>query len=125
MCYLNDKDYLLNSDGLYERYDVPYCGYDYRLVSPDEYELMQFTGLHDKNGQGIYDGDVCLIPDDTDPECPENLFAVVVFNTVDGNWQLQTIPDKYHRSVKEWLCEFGDECEVIGNKWDNPELLEQ
>ena len=102
------------------RADITYVMY----VSVDPDTVGQFTGFLDKKGKKIFEGDVCLIPDDTDPECPENLLTVVVFNTVDGNWQLQTIPDKYHHSVKEWLCEFGDECEVIGNKWDNPELLE-
>jgi len=78
-----------------------------------QYELMQFTGLKDKNGKEIYEGDI-----------------------VRGIWQVN------HKDVREGVVNYWEKfglyglndnsslvsivwsgCEVIGNIHENPELL--
>ncbi len=65
----------------------------------------QFTGLHDKNGKEIYEGDIIR------NRC--GLVAMVEF--IDYGWY-------YHWSSGS-VYPFGQEVEVIGNAYDNPELL--
>lgn len=67
-------------------------------------ELMQFTGLTDKNGKEIYEGDIVK----TAPK----VFHKVIFNR--GEFQISMVSLAYKRE---------SEVEVIGNIYENPELL--
>ena len=84
----------------------------------DQYILMQYTGLKDKNGKEIYEGDIIS----TDLDRP---FNIVVFRNGAFMFQCHDNGKDYYDymfSVDEesdrW--EYG---EVIGNVYENPELL--
>jgi hypothetical protein len=86
----------------------PREGWDYK--KPDEVVLMQFTGLLDKNGVEIYEGDILRADYD-------NLitFAGAVEFIGSGFWVL--LPNG-----QQFMPNNG---EIIGNIYENPELLEQ
>ena len=79
--------------------------------------VMQFTGLHDKNGKEIYEGDVICYVDDVvveniggwDRTEPEGKFVEVKMPDIYRNEDLPPI----------------EELEVIGNIYENPELIQQ
>jgi uncharacterized phage protein (TIGR01671 family) len=81
------------------------------LIDPNDCELMQFTGLKDKNGREIYEGDIVAhaIEGYTTP------LSVVEFK--DGMFVFTD--SEYSTELIESL----DYCEVIGNIYENPELL--
>ena len=81
-----------------------------------EKTIGQYTGLKDKNGKEIYEGDV--VQTDIDR-------AYVKWNDKYGYFQLVPIGDYYFDSdVIGQALEYAD-VEVIGNIYDNPELLEE
>ena len=90
------------------------------LSSPiRNYNLLQFTGLKDKNGNEIYEGDIIHLSN-------SNFYYKVVFEY--GSFVCYHINKKYG---ERWglLSEFFSikmtayPIEVIGNIFQNPELL--
>lgn len=81
--------------------------------------ICQYTGLTDKNGKKIWENDIC----DRKEKYPE----IVVFNK--GDWQLD-YSYVFGKEIHTDACNLGfyvceRKCvEVIGNIFDNPELLE-
>lgn len=92
-------------------------------------QAMQFTGVLDKNGKEIYDGDILKISDDYSNE----LLAIVEFNNINypeiHGWNLVKCTSKKFDYPKNRAIDYyygvGPEPyhEVIGNIYENPELM--
>ena len=127
---INNVVPFFNSDGKLEClvFGYSFGGYDFIEVELDKYQhiftvselekryvLMQYTGLKDKNGVYIYEGDVLR-----DSE------SIVIVKFVDGEFSVdyRTMGGKWRNygSLFDYLKDY--EGEVIGNIHENPELLE-
>lgn len=91
-------------------------------VYPDEIELMQSTGLFDKNGKEIFEGDVIAIEVD-DTGTPIN--ARVFQNSKIGVLMFHVFEDNEDVPMVELLEDNSVASEIIGNIYENPELLEE
>ena len=74
-----------------------------------DFELMQFTGLHDKNGKEIYEGDVLQT---------RSGVGHMVFDNCG-----YAIKSPGSEAVDYEFSAFYLECEIIGNIYENPELI--
>lgn len=81
-----------------------------------DFELMQLTGLYDKHGKEIYDGDIVKFWVDG---YAKSRTAKVKFNTERGRWMLFASVG-HHRDL---TAEKASKCEIIGNIYETPELL--
>jgi uncharacterized phage protein (TIGR01671 family) len=78
--------------------------------------IGQYTGLKDKNGKEIYEGDIC--------NCREyECFGKIEWNEDNAGFYFYVVVEGGGFD-EECLYEYADELEVIGNIYDNPELLE-
>lgn len=73
-------------------------------------ELLQYTGLKDKNGVEIYEGDIVRYF--------RNELAVIVYR--DGGVDIRSLSWGDCEPLQRRL----GEIEVIGNRYENPELME-
>jgi hypothetical protein len=70
----------------------------------DDFILMQFTGLLDKNGKEIHEGDIVSCENEQETVEYTDRAEFYPFGSHDFSWE-------------------GKECEIIGNIYENPELI--
>lgn len=93
-----------------------------------EIELMQSTGLKDKNGVEIFEGDIVRYTWDmpSDVNATEKGKKIRISKVFWSDWRASWAVGK--KSCNNDLFRYarnGNTVEVIGNVWENPELLEQ
>ena len=88
----------------------------------------QYTGLKDKNGKRIFEGDILRIAKISDglgsyyhPPLDYPVNVVVKWDLCAWMWETLCEDKRYISFPNAW-CHY--ECEIIGNIHDNPELLE-
>lgn len=119
-----------------------------KVAKDEEFVLMQCTGLKDKNGKLIYEGDIVKLP----TQCNKELHGSYSLQEIvwrNGNWILSYISsEKGSKLPRGWTAGFlhnywsdefekefiftnadifctYNELEVIGNIYENKELLKE
>ena len=85
-----------------------------RFIKFENTILMQSTGLRDKNGKEIFDGDILF------GHAGEDFWEVVEFDEADGKWVRKDLC--YYSKLD--LSENNELMEIVGNIYENPEFLE-
>ena len=109
---------------LKKMFEVSYIDFDTKLIGLNidleiiifDFEdiiLMQSTGLVDKNGKEIFEGDILGTKDGF-------LNGVVEYRPDLGMWTNSLV--RYNNF--ERLCSIASDRKIIGNIYENPELLE-
>ena len=92
------------------------------FLSFDEIVLMQSTGLFDRNGKEVFEGDIITNG--------QNVMCMKRHNTlgfyVEKKGKVEFIADcAVLEEFEEDAKEIADSLEIIGNIYENPELLEE
>ena len=123
-----------------------YANPQWQPYSKKHYELMQYTGLKDKNGKEIFEGDILevVIDNDNDETCGHgfdiDVGKKVAVRWMDGGFRL--IEPQYYNNEDKGYCEvcaavnsggylysenhemdIGFFVKVVGNIYESPELL--
>lgn len=91
---------------------------NYRWLGRNDYPIMQYTGMQDKNGKEIYEGDIVVESNDSEVNIGEisfgqGQFGLKLESELTGKWYVGCfIPED-------------NTYEVIGNIYESKELLSQ
>lgn len=111
-----------DGNGVYRAVLIEESFYDRRIVEADEIVIEQYTGLKDKNGTGIYHGDICSFTSKTG----KHIGVVEWLDNLAG-FGLRMVKNNFRYTFSE-LDTMGvnlDTLKVIGSIHENPELMEE
>ena len=81
----------------------------------NDVELMQYTGLYDKNGEDIYEGDIIF-------ESFGEKYYKVIFENGSFKAEFNGDFDEYSFDLIDVVAQ---DCEIVGNIYENPELIKE
>ena len=87
-------------------------------INIEDIELLEYTGIKDVDGVEIYEGDI-VEKEFMEPWIEEKLIGTV--EMIEGHWSV--VNDK--KKIAEYLWDETDIDHVIGNIYENPNLLEE
>ena len=100
--YISTKPFMLGSDGIFY----------YEPFAVDTETVGQYTGLTDRNGTKIFEGDIVSISGNF-----KGIYTCV--------WEEHHLDYEFENKTMRFClaCAYSDDIKVIGNIHDNPELL--
>lgn len=110
------------NDGLVSSVNIWHEGWPW-VLEPDEIVLMQSTGLIDRNGVEIFDGDVVQAEQYLTTTIPVRINGIVKYSNRYTMFYLDNGSERhdlYMQSLGGSIYNF----EIIGNIYENSELLE-
>lgn len=115
-----DKDeyyFQFDNFGKIELFQVRQSNDDYQDSTAVEIDsvFMQFTGLKDKNGKEIYEGDII--------EHIDRKYIVPSFTPL-NRWYEADPVEANQSGTDDWISMSDVDWEIIGNIYENPELLQ-
>lgn len=111
--FANDSHIVLMQNGDIRRQD----GFgSSSYIRQDDMVIEQFTGLLDKNGREIYEGDIVSMFGDSQR-------SAVFWDEVAAGWSVTAQVSGYSKIQDEFLSSLIRVCVVIGNIHENPNLL--
>ena len=87
------------------------------LVGININTVGQFTGLYDKNGTEIYEGDIIKAKTYFYGKEKEIIYEIKFDDDIEN--------DSFGEPLTIGYCLLGSEYEVIGNIYDNPEIIKE
>ena len=100
-------------------YSINKSNYGNKSFNYEDIELMQYTGLKDKNGKEIYEGDIVSFNLKSDSEGQPYIIGYIEYQTTFSGYRIMSFEGSFalDYNIKD--------IEVIGNIYDNPELLKK
>ena len=81
----------------------------------------QFTGLTDRNGKRIFEGDICKFKRFNDVHIGKVVFNVTTASFI--MWYQPIVGAYGEKATQKMLLSVCDDIEIIGNIHDNPKIL--
>jgi len=98
-------------------FNKPHGSIGQHPIIPEGLHIMQYTGLKDKNGVGVYEGDIIAFSiSDT-----QHYSGIVTWDDAMAKFYLQD--RAFHMSTPE--PHYQHKMEVTGNIYENPDLIDE
>ena len=98
-----------------------YFATDVNTDFSDKLIIMQYTGLKDKNGKEIYEGDIVQFKENYTNNPADFTIGVITYDEEYAGFTIKS--NQYQYGIGEDTESFDIYSQVIGNIYENPELL--